>query len=576
MSIASEIVALTTDRNDIRTALVNKGVTAAANHGFDDFASDIASIVTGGTFNVIETPDSHGGTVLEITTQDLDLSNDTVTPETLLSGYTAHDASGMQITGTLAMPYVPVLENMVNFYDYDGTLLYSYSASDFQALTEMPPNPSHTGLTAQGWNWSLADAKTEVSNSGVLDIGQLYVTDDGKTRLYITISDSTLLDLNLGVNTNSQAYVDWGDGSSPSLVNGSSIYTQQKVPHTYSATGSYVIKVYPANSSSRCAFGSSDTASGLFYFGTNYTGTGTSDWTRAAKRILNKVELGSNVRVGATAFKSCVNLASITIANDTTFNSQNTFEECYSLRFIVLPHNTDVTESMMGNFFLAYCYGLKNFSLPKTITTIGQDAFTTCRNLKSSLYLPSSVTAVNSYAFEYCTSLRFVSMNGCTEIGYRVFSECDSLQAVSASVNITSIGSYAFYGCDSLTGLTMTNSIQSIGSYAFYNCHTLGNITLPTNSNFTTISASTFCNCDSLTKITIPASVTTINTNVFANCRSLREIHFLSSTPPTVSATSAFTAINGGCKIYVPTGSLSAYTSASNYPSSSSYTYVEE
>lgn len=563
MSISSEIVALTTDRNDIRTALVNKGVTAAANHGFDDFASDIASIVTGGTF--------------------LDLSNDTVTPETLLSGYTAHDASGTQITGTLAMPYVPVLENMVNFYDYDGTLLYSYSASDFQALTAMPPNPSHTGLTAQGWNWSLADAKTEVSNSGVLDIGQLYVTDDGKTRLYITISDSTLLDLNLGVNTNSQAYVDWGDGSSPSLVNGSSIYTQQKVPHTYSATGSYVIKVYPANSSSRCAFGSSDTASGssdtasgLFYFGTNYTGTGTSDWTRAAKRILNKVELGSNVRVGPSAFRSCVNLASITIANDTTFDSSDTFEECYSLKFIVFPYNTDISASMIGNHFLAYCYGLKNFSLSKSITAIGQAAFTACRNLKSSLYLPSSVTAVNYYAFKYCTSLRFVGMNGCTEIGYRVFEECDSLQAVGVSVNTTSIGSYAFYDCDSLVGLTMTNNIQSIGSSAFYNCHALGSITLPTNSSFTTISSSAFYGCDSLTKIIIPASVTTINTNAFANCRSLREIHFLSSAPPTVSASSAFTSINSGCKIYVPTGSLSAYTSASNYPSSSSYTYVEE
>lgn len=554
MSIAFEITALTTDRNNIRTALVNQGVTDAANHGFDDFASDIANISSG----------------------SVDLSNDTVTSDVLLDGYTAHDASGTLITGSYVEPYIPVVEKMVNFYDYDGTLLYSYTSDDFQALTAMPANPSHTGLIAQGWNWGLADAKLEVSKSGVLDIGQLYVTNDGKTRLYITISDSALLDLNLGVNTNNQAYVDWGDGTSPSLVNGSSIYTQQKVPHTYSATGSYVIKVYPANSSSRCAFGSSDTASGLFYFGTNYTGTGASDWSRAAKRILNKVELGSNVRVGASAFKSCANLASITIANDTTFNSQNTFEECYSLRFIVLPHNTDVTESMMGNFFLADCYGLKNFSLPKTITTIGQDAFTTCRNLKSSLYLPSSVTAINSYAFAFCTSLRFVSMNGCTEIGYSVFNECDSLQAVSASVNITRIGSYAFYGCDSLAGVTMTNSIQSIGSYAFYNCHALGNITLPTNSNFTTIPSNAFYYCDSLTKITIPASVTSINSNVFANCKSLREIHFMSSTPPTVSASSAFSYINNGCKIYVPTGSLSAYTSATNYPSSSSYTYIEE
>lgn len=50
MSIASEILALLADRNGIRTALINKGVSAAANHGYDDFADDIASIPTGGTY----------------------------------------------------------------------------------------------------------------------------------------------------------------------------------------------------------------------------------------------------------------------------------------------------------------------------------------------------------------------------------------------------------------------------------------------------------------------------------------------------------------------------------------------
>lgn len=34
----------------------------------------------------------------------IDLSNDTVTPETLLEGYTAHDAKGNVIVGTLKLP----------------------------------------------------------------------------------------------------------------------------------------------------------------------------------------------------------------------------------------------------------------------------------------------------------------------------------------------------------------------------------------------------------------------------------------------------------------------------------------
>lgn len=38
----------------------------------------------------------------------------------------------------------------VLFFDYDGTLLYGYSAAEFANLTVLPPNPTHTGLTAQG------------------------------------------------------------------------------------------------------------------------------------------------------------------------------------------------------------------------------------------------------------------------------------------------------------------------------------------------------------------------------------------------------------------------------------------
>lgn len=53
----------------------------------------------------------------------------------------------------------------------------------------MPANPTHEGLTAQGWNWSLIDAKNYVNKYGKLNIGQMYITSDGKTRLYITLSE---------------------------------------------------------------------------------------------------------------------------------------------------------------------------------------------------------------------------------------------------------------------------------------------------------------------------------------------------------------------------------------------------
>ena len=45
----------------------------------------------------------------------------------------------------------------VNFRDYDGTVLYSYTVDEAAALTELPALPEHSGLICQGWNWSLDD-----------------------------------------------------------------------------------------------------------------------------------------------------------------------------------------------------------------------------------------------------------------------------------------------------------------------------------------------------------------------------------------------------------------------------------
>lgn len=50
----------------------------------------------------------------------------------------------------------------VNFVDYDGQLLHSYTVTQFMELTELPPNPTNPGLIAQGWNWDLNDAKEQV------------------------------------------------------------------------------------------------------------------------------------------------------------------------------------------------------------------------------------------------------------------------------------------------------------------------------------------------------------------------------------------------------------------------------
>ena len=78
-----------------------------------------------------------------------------------------------------------------------------------------------------------------------------------------------------------------------------------------------------------------------------------------------------------------------------------------------------------------------------------------------------------------------------------------------------------------------------------------------------------------LQEIEIPAAVTSIGNSAFQYCYSMAELKFLGSTPPTIGGSSAFSGLPAACKIYVPSGSLSAYTSTANMPSSSTYTYIE-
>lgn len=136
----------------------------------------------------------------------------------------------------------PASPKAVNFIDYDGTILYSYSEADALALTDLPANPSHSGLTAQGWNWTLAQIKAQLTAmpGAPVWVGQKYITDDGKTRIYCRFETGRLAPY-LGLSVNGTVTVDWGDGSSTDTLTGTSLNTVKTVQHTYSEAGDYTI-----------------------------------------------------------------------------------------------------------------------------------------------------------------------------------------------------------------------------------------------------------------------------------------------------------------------------------------------
>jgi len=110
-----------------------------------------------------------------------------------------------------------------------------------------------------------------------------------------------------------------------------------------------------------------------------------------------------------------------------------------------------------------------------------------------------------------------------SSIGESAFSNCENLMSVTIPDSVTSIDFAAFSGCTSLTSLTIPNSVKSIGGMAFYHCG-LTDIALP--DGISIISGETFSNCVNLTSITIPRSVILVDRRAFEGCYSLSDVYY--------------------------------------------------
>lgn len=170
------------------------------------------------------------------------------------------------------------------------------------------------------------------------------------------------------------------------------------------------------------------------------------------------------------------------------------------------------------------------------------------------------------------TITEIIISNTVTSLGNYCFYNYKELEKITIPSSVTSLGTYCFGYCTSLTDIIISSSVTSFGNYCFYHCDSLTSINIP--SNITSLPMSCF-RYSGLTSISIPSSITSLGNSCFGNCSSLTSITFESTTPPTVSNSNAWTSLPTNCIIRVPSGSLNDYTSASNYPSSATYTYVE-
>ena len=385
-------------------------------------------------------------------------------------------------------------KSSVNFYDYDGTLLHSYSKDEFLALSALPDLPTREGLTCQGWNYTLAKAKEYVTSYGILDIGATYITDDGKTRLYIKIAANGRMTVHLYFSQSAAngVTIDWGDGSGTQTLTGTG---NKNTTHTYASIGDYIITLKVTSGTLGLGNGSS-----------SYSVLGsTNNNGKVYCNMLQKAEIGSCVTsIGNSAFNACYSLSSINIPEGVTSIGNNAFNECYSLSLINIP---EAVTNISGYAFSS-CYSLSLINIPEAVTNISSYAFSSCYSL-SSINIPEGVTSIGNSAFQYCYSLSSIIIpSNVTSIGNSAFSYCRSLSSINIPEGVTSIGNSAFNGCYSLSSINIPEGVTSIGNYTFQNCYGMAYYDFRASQSVPTLSnTNAFNNIPSDCKIVVPDSL---------------------------------------------------------------------
>ena len=257
---------------------------------------------------------------------------------------------------------------------------------------------------------------------------------------------------------------------------------------------------------------------------------------------LTKIEIPASVqKIGDHAFADCSNLKTVTFKEpaDSKLTTIDTsaFEGCSLMTLFKLPEGvttinasafkdckkislTDLPTGLItiGNAAFENCTMLRVGELP-AITALGTAAFKNCVNLPFLSVDTSNLAEINATAFEGCTGLRSVQINGGekkqTTIADGAFATCNSLKWLDIE-NVKSIGKNAFAKLP-FSALEI-NQVDTIGESAFASCDKLEN---PVIQNVKTIGASAFAGSGAQTddnKVLLD-SIQNVGSRAFEGCQ---------------------------------------------------------
>lgn len=294
----------------------------------------------------------------------------------------------------------------INFYDYDGTLLYGFTFNQIRNMLELPESRPHEGLRFDGWNWSLTDLQ-ELTMP--MDVGALYSAESDDCILEADIYTSS--------TTNSLGFKFMRvDDSAESIVvqceiDGEIKTSYNKTVATANVSTNMTIQNISPIGYHKIRFITSSEAAKIKMNGSS----GTSSMALSvSSNIIKKIKIGRKMTSLGNYFlnNNAVSIDNIPIPNSIEeignfcLNVTNGTNGYAGTRFsyLVFPNNCKIGSNVRGS-----SADMKGFSLPKVFSGIQgtteyvsgviPTSFMTYASYVKRLCIPSSCTAILSTPF---------------------------------------------------------------------------------------------------------------------------------------------------------------------------------
>lgn len=209
-------------------------------------------------------------------------------------------------------------------------------------------------------------------------------------------------------------------------------------------------------------------------------------------------------------------------------------------------------------------YTLGDLVIPDGITNIETGAFEYVK--ANTVTIPDTVINIGNYAFRTAKDVTSVKIGkGCKTIGDDAFTYCRELVEVEfeGESGTETIGARCFKGSN-ISKINIPDSVTNIGEAAFGQCNNLTSIVMP--SNLTSISKSVFYESSHLQEITLLCeSLNSIGDQAFQACAGLESLTLYAETPPTLGTYVFASVPKTQIKIYVPASAVETYKAATGW-----------